>query len=120
MLRAQGDDEFLVGLLLASLVEDTHVCLATIESLGCFAQAAGETIVDEGEFEDTYKAMVVRMNNSRLLNLDDNDETRFSVPFRASRTDIDPEDAAASPETSTSSAAATGEVGSSPSDCVEE
>lgn len=43
-------------------------------------------------------------------------EMGLSVPFRASRTDMDPEDAAASPETSTSSAAATGEVGSSPSD----
>lgn len=119
VLRAQSDDELLVGLLLASLVQDTHVCLATIEGFGCLAQASGETIVDEGEFEDTYKAMVVRMDTSWLLNLD-NDETGFGIPFRASRTDIDPEDAAASPETSTSSAAATGEVGSSPSDCVGE
>lgn len=40
----------------------------------------------------------------------------FGVPFRASRTDIFPEVPAASPGTSTSSAGATGEVGSSPSD----
>jgi hypothetical protein len=38
-------------------------------------------------------------------------------PFRASRTDIEPDEPAASAETSTSSAGATGEVGSSPSDC---
>jgi hypothetical protein len=38
------------------------------------------------------------------------------VPFRASRTDMEPEEAAASAGTSTSSAAGTGEVGSSPSD----
>ena len=38
------------------------------------------------------------------------------VPFSASSTLIDPPEGAASPATSTSSAAATGEVGSSPSD----
>jgi hypothetical protein len=40
----------------------------------------------------------------------------FFIPFRASRTDMEPEEAAASAATSTSSAAGTGEVGSSPSD----
>jgi len=57
VLRAQSDDELLVGLLLASLVQDTHVCLATIEGFGCLAQASGETIVDEGEFEDTFQGI---------------------------------------------------------------
>lgn len=53
VLGAQSDDEFLVGLFFACLVENTHVRLATIESLGCLAQATGKTIVDESEFEDT-------------------------------------------------------------------
>lgn len=39
-----------------------------------------------------------------------------SVPFKASSTDIFPEEPAVSAGTSTSSACATGEVGSSPSD----
>ena len=40
----------------------------------------------------------------------------ISVPFKASRTDIFPEEPEASAGTSTSSAGATGELGSSPSD----
>lgn len=45
---AQGNDELLVGFLFAGLVQDAHVCLATIEGLGGFAQTTGETVVDEG------------------------------------------------------------------------
>jgi hypothetical protein len=53
VLRAQSDDEFLVGFLLAGFVEDAHVCLAAVEGFGGFAEAAGEAVVDEGDFEDS-------------------------------------------------------------------
>jgi hypothetical protein len=52
VLLAEGDDEFLVGFFFAGFVEDTHVGLAAVEGFGGFAQAAGETVVDEGNFED--------------------------------------------------------------------
>lgn len=112
VFRAQRNDELLVGFFLAGLVENAHMCLATIESFGGFAQTAGKTVVDEGNAEDTYSSECQYMSSpkARLF-------LRFlDAPFKASRTDMEPEEAAASPETSTSSAAATGEVGSSPSD----
>lgn len=62
MLRAQGHDKLLVGLLLASLVEDAHVCLATIESLGGFAETARETVVHERELENALQ----RIENRHL------------------------------------------------------
>lgn len=60
VLRAQSDNEFLVGFFFACLVQDTHVRLTAIEGLGCLAQTAGQTIMDESEFEYTCKAIVVR------------------------------------------------------------
>src|SRR5689334_922303 len=42
VLRAEGDDELLVGLLLARLVEHAHVRLPPVESLGRLAETAGE------------------------------------------------------------------------------
>jgi hypothetical protein len=62
VLRAQGHNKLLVGLLLASLVEDAHVCLATIESLGGFAQTAGKTIVHKRELENALQ----RIENRHL------------------------------------------------------
>jgi hypothetical protein len=86
--------------------------LATIESLGGFAQTAGKTVVDEGNAEDTYpNDCQYMLFHSRALS-----SPFVNAPFKASRTDMEPEEAGASPETSTSSAAGTGEVGSSPSD----
>ena len=62
MLRAQSHDELLVGLLLTRLVEHAHVCLAAVESLGGFAQAAGETVVHERELENALQ----RIENRHL------------------------------------------------------
>ena len=53
VFRAKRDDQLLVGLLFTSFVENAHVCLSSVKGFGCFAQAAGETIVDEGKTEDT-------------------------------------------------------------------
>jgi hypothetical protein len=55
VLGAQRNNELLVGFFFAGFVEDAHVRLTTIESLGGFAQAAGKTIVDEGDLEDTCR-----------------------------------------------------------------
>lgn len=57
VLGAQGNNKLLVGLLLASLVEDTHVSLAAVEGLGSLAQTAGKTIVDQGDAEDTLQSV---------------------------------------------------------------
>lgn len=57
MLRAERDDELLVGLLLARLVEDAHVGLATVEGLGGLAETAGEPVVDQGELEDALEGL---------------------------------------------------------------
>ena len=55
MLGAEGDDELLVGILLARLVQDAHVRLAAVERLGRLAEAAGETVVHERELEDALE-----------------------------------------------------------------
>lgn len=57
MLLAEGDDELLVGLLLAVLVEDAHVRLATVQGLGGFAEATGEAVVDEGKLQDSLEGV---------------------------------------------------------------
>ena len=57
VLGAESDDELLVSLLLASLVEDTHVCLAAVESLGSLTETAGKTIVHQGELENTLESI---------------------------------------------------------------
>ena len=51
VLAAESDNELLVGLLLASLVEDAHVGLATVKGLGGLTETAGKTVVDEGDLE---------------------------------------------------------------------
>jgi hypothetical protein len=55
VLSAKRNNQLLVCLLLASLVQHAHVCLATVEGFGSFAQTAGETIVDEGDLEHTLE-----------------------------------------------------------------
>ena len=57
VLRAERNDELLVGLLLARLVQDAHVSLATVEGLGGLAQTAGKSVVDEGELKDTLERL---------------------------------------------------------------
>lgn len=51
MLGAQGDDELLVSLLLAALVEHAHVRLAAVEGLGGLAETARQTVVDQSDLE---------------------------------------------------------------------
>ena len=51
VLAAQSDDQLLVRLLLAGLVEHAHVGLAAVESLASLAQAAGESVVDQRDLE---------------------------------------------------------------------
>ena len=57
MLAAKGNHELLVCLLLAVLVEDTHVCLATVKSLASLTQTAGESVVNEGKLENTLESV---------------------------------------------------------------
>lgn len=57
VLAAQRHDQLLVRLLLACLVQHAHVGLAAIESLAGFAKAACETIVDEGDLQDTLQGI---------------------------------------------------------------
>ena len=54
---AQGNDELLVGIFLARLVKNAHVCLSAIEGFRSFAEATGEAIVHEGETEDTLEGI---------------------------------------------------------------
>ena len=82
--------------------------------------------MDESETEDTWsgKCQLFVEGLGQVMAPDakikdrspGTDELTVNEPFRASRTDIEPDEPAASAETSTSSAGATGEVGSSPSD----
>src|SRR5262249_9209826 len=44
VLGAQGNDEFLVGFLLARFVEHAHVRLASVEGFRGFTQAAGQAV----------------------------------------------------------------------------
>jgi hypothetical protein len=57
VLAAQSNHKLLVRLLLAVLVKDTHVCLATVESLGGFTETAGESVVDKGELENSLQGV---------------------------------------------------------------
>lgn len=58
MLGAEGSDELLVGILLAVLVENAHVGLATVESLGGLAETAGETVVHESQLQNTLEGVL--------------------------------------------------------------
>lgn len=57
MLRAQRNNELLVRLLLAGLVQDAHVRLATVEGLGRLAETASKTVVDERELEHALESL---------------------------------------------------------------
>ena len=55
MLGAERNNELLVSVLLAALVQDTHVGLATVERLGGLTQTTGKTVVDERDAEDALE-----------------------------------------------------------------
>jgi hypothetical protein len=57
VLRAESDNELLVSLLLAALVQDTHVGLAAVESLGGLTETTGKTVVDEGDAQNTLEGV---------------------------------------------------------------
>lgn len=57
VLGAESDNKLLVGLLLATLVEDTHVSLTAVEGLGSLTQTTGKTVVDQGDAEDTLQSI---------------------------------------------------------------
>ena len=57
MLVAESDNKLLVGLLLAVLVQDTHVSLSSIESLGSLTETAGKTVVHESQLQDTLEGI---------------------------------------------------------------
>jgi hypothetical protein len=58
VLGAQSDHELLVSLLLASLVQDAHMGLASVEGLGGFTETTGKTVVHEGELQDTLEGIL--------------------------------------------------------------
>jgi hypothetical protein len=57
VLIAESDNKLLVGLLLAVLVQDTHVCLSAIEGLGSLTETTSETVVHERELQDTLESV---------------------------------------------------------------
>jgi hypothetical protein len=57
VLIAKSDNKLLVGLLLAVLVQDTHVCLSAIEGLGSLTETTGKTVVHERELQDTLESV---------------------------------------------------------------
>lgn len=57
VLIAESNDQLLVGLLLAVLVQDAHVSLTTVKSLRGFSETAGETVVHESELENTLEGV---------------------------------------------------------------
>lgn len=57
MLGAQSNDQLLVSLLLAALVEDTHVSLATVKGLGGLAQTTGQTVVDQRDLQNALESV---------------------------------------------------------------
>jgi hypothetical protein len=57
VLAAKSDNKLLVSLLLACLVQDTHVSLASVESLGGLTETTGKTVVHQGELENTLEGV---------------------------------------------------------------
>lgn len=57
VLGAESDNELLVSLLLAALVEDTHVGLAAVEGLGGLTETTGKTVVDQGDAQNTLEGV---------------------------------------------------------------
>jgi hypothetical protein len=57
VVGAQSNNQLLVWLLLAGLVQDAHVCLTSVKSLGGFSETSSKTVVHEGELEDTLESV---------------------------------------------------------------
>lgn len=60
VFRTQRNYKFLVGFLLAALVEDAHVRLAAIQRFTRFPQPASEAVMDQGQLEHTFQGIVDR------------------------------------------------------------
>ena len=57
MFRTQRHNKLLVRFLFAILVEHAHMRLSSIERLASFAQAAGQSVVDECEFKYALQSL---------------------------------------------------------------
>jgi hypothetical protein len=57
VLATQRHHQLLVRLLLAALVQNTHVSLAAVKSLRCLTQTAGKSIVDKSELENSLEGI---------------------------------------------------------------
>ena len=57
MLGAESHNKLLVGLLLAALVQDTHVSLTTVQGLSGLAQTTGKSVVDERDTENSLQGI---------------------------------------------------------------
>lgn len=60
VLGAKSLDKLLVGILIAVLVENAHVSLATVESLGGLAETTSKTVVDEGVTKNAFQGILDR------------------------------------------------------------
>lgn len=58
VLGAESLDKLLVGVLVAVLVQDAHMGLATVESLRSFAESTGQPIVNEGVAENSLESIL--------------------------------------------------------------
>jgi hypothetical protein len=57
VLRAQRNHQLLVCFFFASFVQNAHVSLTSVQSLGCFSETACETVVHECELQDTLEGI---------------------------------------------------------------
>ena len=57
VLGAESNNELLVSLLLAALVQDTHVSLTTVQGLSGLAQTTGKSVVDERDTENSLQGI---------------------------------------------------------------
>ena len=73
MLLAESNNELLVGLLFAGLVEDAHVRLPAVEGLGSLTETAGQAVVHERKLQDALESIqnghLALAGLSRNLNL---------------------------------------------------
>ena len=57
VLRAKRNNQLLVSLLLAALVEHTHVRLATVKGLGGLTETTGKTVVDQRDAKNALESV---------------------------------------------------------------
>ena len=58
VLGAESDDELLIGLLLAVLVQDAHVSLTPVEGLGSLAETPGEAVVYQSQLQNALQGIL--------------------------------------------------------------